>query len=134
MIKKLKDDKCARCDLASAKCEDCNCGTGIDCVSVDECQQRCHPKGQLYKCSWKSGTPTCVEDDEGTMSKAQCAQTCVPVPYGKCDYVNNDCVKCDPNTDHECKFDMNYCKVARNEGRCHQQNLAGLWRGIETNI
>ena len=43
-------------------------------------------------------------------------------------------MECDPNKDHGCMYDMNYCKAAQREGRCKEETLSGIWRGIETNL
>lgn len=57
---------CSRCDRANGRCEACTCGTGVDCLTDSTCESKCVPEGQKYKCSWKSGTPTCIADDSGT--------------------------------------------------------------------
>lgn len=67
------------------------------------------------------------------MNKTQCAQSCEVVPYGKCDFSNNTCVKCNNTADKDCIQTMDYCKAAQKQGRCKAQELSGLFRMIEVN-
>jgi hypothetical protein len=79
-------------------------------------------------CSWNTTVPKCVQDEKGTLNKTQCAQTCEVVPFGKCDFTNNTCVKCNHTGDKDCLQTMDYCKAAQKEGRCKSQELSGLFK------
>lgn len=51
---------------------------------------------------------------------------------GKCNFTNNTCVKCTPNSgDPDCLYTMDYCKTAQKEGKCKKEKLDGLYRMIE---
>jgi len=69
------------------------------------------------------------------MSKDQCTSECKPAVYAKCNYEDNTCTKCTPGADdRDCIYLDSYCKTAKEEGRCEQETLSGLWRSIEANI
>lgn len=125
--------QCAKCNPDTNTCEDCECGG--ECKPREECEQSCTPKGPKYSCSWNSTHPTCVQDDEGKLTKDECDGECKPAVYGKCDYENNSCKECTPGADdRDCIYLMSYCKTAQKEDRCEQETLSGLWRSIEANI
>jgi len=65
------------------------------------------------------------------MNKTECAQTCQQVPFGKCNFKNNTCEKCDNTKDKDCTQIMSFCKVEQQEGRCKEQKLNGLYRMIQ---
>lgn len=65
------------------------------------------------------------------MNKTQCTQTCEEPAFGKCEFSNNTCVKCNHTGDSQCIQTMDYCKIAQKEGRCKSQDLTGLFRMIE---
>jgi len=136
MLGRVGDDpKCGRCDAATEKCEECACGTGDDCVPHDECVDKCEPKGPKYRCDWKETPPKCVQDDEGTQSQQLCEHDCKPAQYGKCDFENDTCVECTPGAgEKDCVNLMSYCQIARDEGRCKEQVLNGLYRSVESNL
>jgi hypothetical protein len=68
------------------------------------------------------------------MNKTECAQKCETPAFGKCDFKNNTCVKCEQGKgDNDCLYTMDYCKVEQKEGRCKNQELKGLYRMIEVN-
>jgi len=64
----------------------------------------------------------------------ECDAECHNAKYGKCDYENNQCVKCTPGADdRDCVYLMSYCHAAQEEGRCKEEVLSGLYRMIEAN-
>ena len=69
-------DKCARCDPAAQKCNECDCNTGGDCVFLDTCQADCGSAGQMYSCTWNTTNPQCVADDRGKLDKDGCEDQC----------------------------------------------------------
>lgn len=118
------------------------CGTGADCVPVDECTKNCGgptpppptPGKGGWKCNWNATTPMCIEDKDAKMNKTECDAECHNAKYGKCDYLNDKCLPCTPGADDkECVYLMSYCKAAQSEGRCKEETLRGLFRMIETN-
>jgi len=117
------------------KCTPCPEG-GAGCVPAAACDSTCKPHppiGELWKCSWSTAVPKCVQDPEGTLNKTQCAQSCEAPAFGKCDFKNNTCVKCNHTADPTCIQTMDYCHAAQAEGRCKAQELSGLYRMIEAN-
>lgn len=67
------------------------------------------------------------------MNKTQCAQSCEEPQFGKCNFTQNTCDKCNHTSDPQCIQTMDYCKAAQREGRCKAQELKGLYRMIEAN-
>jgi hypothetical protein len=67
------------------------------------------------------------------MNKTECAQKCEEPSFGKCNYANNTCEKCDHTKDKDCIYTMDYCKVEQKTGKCKQVQLKGLYRMIEVN-
>jgi hypothetical protein len=67
------------------------------------------------------------------MNKTECAQTCEEPDFGKCNFKNNTCDKCDHTKDKDCIQLMSFCKVAQQKGECKAETLNGLFRMIEVN-
>jgi len=134
------DQECAvlplsKCDRTTGKCSPCD-KSAPGCVPAAACDNTCTigpAPSELYKCSWNTTVPKCVQDKEGTLNKTQCAQSCEVVPFGKCDFGNNTCVKCNNTSDKDCIQTLDYCKSAQKQGRCKAQELSGLFRMIEVN-
>lgn len=138
-VKTACDQECSKMELSkcnsdTGKCEKCEDG-GTGCVPTAGCEETCSikPHENPYKCNWQSGHPTCMQDPDGTMNKTECAQTCEEPSFGKCDFKNNTCVKCDHTKDKECIQTMDFCKIAQERGDCKAQKLNGLFRMIEVN-
>jgi len=117
LIQKVEDTPklCSRCDIPSATCEKCVCGSGIDCVTIQTCQERCVPQGKRYMCNYKTEKPECKESPDGNLNKDNCDQLCQPSVYAKCNYKDESCVPCTPwKYDPDCRYTMGQCKVLRN--------------------
>jgi len=130
-----KPQEVSKCNHDTGKCEKCSDG-GTGCVPTKACEETCQvgPTKSMYKCNWSAEHPTCIEDKMATMNKTECAQTCQEVSFGKCDFKNNTCVKCNHTAgDKDCLYTMDFCKIAQKEGKCQAQNLTGLFRMIEVN-
>ena len=133
LIKPLAE--CAKCNEDSNTCEDCECGKDGCTMPRHECEEKCLPSGPRYTCDWHETHPKCTEAADGKMSKDQCTSECKPAVYAKCNYSDNTCVKCTPGADdRDCIYLDSYCKTAKEEGRCEQETLSGLWRSIAANI
>jgi len=119
-VKTTCDEECTKQALSKCnpqgKCDKCDEGSSDPgCVPTGGCEATCKPHPppgpHMYKCQWNSTEPKCVADEQGSMNKTQCAQTCQQPSFGKCNFGNNTCEKCVQFKDKDCLYTMDQCKV-----------------------